>query len=246
MEKNRIIIFVLGFVLIIGGLSGAYINNDFNDDSRFRINSNDMIKGNQWRNDSNYSRIDTSSRINVDKNSKVIELDELKSRVELYLNNYEEKLGISDIFIFEDSEYYFSIIEEDTGRGAMELLVNQYTGDVFPEFGPNMMWNLKYGMHNSNMMSGRGMMSYNSTNYSEFNDINMEEAYDYGKKYLVKYSDNFNLADEFHEFYGYYTFHVEENGNTVGMLSVDGATGEVWFHEWHGMLREVISDYDNH
>jgi hypothetical protein len=30
----------------------------------------------------------------------------------------------------------------------MELLVNPYTKEVIPEYGPNMMWNLKYGMHN--------------------------------------------------------------------------------------------------
>jgi len=235
MKKNKIIILVLGLALIISGILGIYMNNN---NSSFRMNSNNMMGA--------------GSRFIVDKDAKVIELDELKARVEVYLDNYEDDLVISDIFIFEDSEYYFSIIEEDTNRGAIELLVNQYTGNVFPEFGPNMMWNLKYGNHNGNMMSGRGMMSggsmmdYNSINYSEFNDIDSEEAYNYGEKYLVKYSENFDLADEFHEFYGYYTFHVEENGDAVGMLSVNGVTGEVWYHEWHGNLTEVISVRDDH
>jgi hypothetical protein len=30
--------------------------------------------------------------------------------------------------------------------GAMELLVDKSSGAIFPEYGPNMMWNLKYGI----------------------------------------------------------------------------------------------------
>jgi hypothetical protein len=35
-------------------------------------------------------------------------------------------------------------------------------------------------------------------------------------------------------FYGYYTIEVLQNGDTFGMLSVDGYTGQVWYHTWHG------------
>ena len=36
------------------------------------------------------------------------------------------------------------------------------------------------------------------------------------------------------EFYGYYTFDYAINEQIVGMLSVNGFTGEPWFHNWHG------------
>src|SRR3990172_6102115 len=49
--------------------------------------------------------------------------------------------------------------ESETGLGAFELLVDPASQVAYPEYGPNMMWNLKYGGlgHNS-MMGGRGGM----------------------------------------------------------------------------------------
>jgi hypothetical protein len=42
------------------------------------------------------------------------------------------------------------------------------------------------------------------------------------------------VADEADAFYGYYTLHVLRDGKTIGMLSVNGFTGTVWYHTWHG------------
>jgi len=41
-------------------------------------------------------------------------------------------------------------------------------------------------------------------------------------------------ADEVEPFYGYYTIHVLKDGAIYGMLSVNGYTGQVWYHFWHG------------
>jgi len=35
-------------------------------------------------------------------------------------------------------------------------------------------------------------------------------------------------------FYGYYTVDYEEGGKLAGMLSVNGYSGAVWYHSWHG------------
>ena len=46
-----------------------------------------------------------------------------------------------------------------------------------------------------------------------------------------------SLGDETEEpdqFYGYYTLHFKDNGEVAGMLSVNGYTGQVWYHNWHG------------
>ena len=40
--------------------------------------------------------------------------------------------------------------------------------------------------------------------------------------------------DEAEAFYGYYTLHILKNGQVEGMLSVNGYTGAVWYHTWHG------------
>jgi hypothetical protein len=34
-------------------------------------------------------------------------------------------------------------------------------------------------------------------------------------------------------FYGYYTLDFGMNGKIQGMLSVNGYTGQVWYHGWH-------------
>jgi hypothetical protein len=35
-------------------------------------------------------------------------------------------------------------------------------------------------------------------------------------------------------FYGYYTVHTLKNGKITGMLSVNGYSGQMWYHTWHG------------
>ena len=35
-------------------------------------------------------------------------------------------------------------------------------------------------------------------------------------------------------FYGYYTVDFEKAGKLAGMLSVNGYSGQVWYHTWHG------------
>ena len=50
-------------------------------------------------------------------------------------------------------------------------------------------------------------------------------------------------ADEHADpFYGYYTLHVNRDGQTVGMLSVNGYTGQVFPHTWHGKLLEMSGE----
>ena len=42
------------------------------------------------------------------------------------------------------------------------------------------------------------------------------------------------LADDEMQFYGYYTMDFLKDGKTAGMLSVNGYSGQVWYHTWHG------------
>ena len=46
------------------------------------------------------------------------------------------------------------------------------------------------------------------------------------------------MASEADTFYGYYTFEVLQGENIVGMLSVNGYTGQVWPYTWR---REFIA-----
>jgi len=62
----------------------------------------------------------------------------------------DSNLKLDEVMIF-DNHAYAEIVEKDSGIGVMEVLVDPVTKAVFPEMGPTMMWNLKYGM-----MSGFG------------------------------------------------------------------------------------------
>ncbi len=167
----------------------------------------------------NIGRVDTL--LQEDKN---LSFDTVKDKAQNYIGKYSQNLTISEIMEFSKN-YYIEVIEKDTTIGAMELLVNKSTGSIFPEYGPNMMWNLKYGMHS------RMRLNNNSTEMP----IDEEKAIDIAKSYLTKLDTNEYADDEAERFYGYYTIHtVNKDGNIIGMLSVNGFSGDIWYHSWHG------------
>lgn len=49
---------------------------------------------------------------------------------------------------------YFQVNEASTGKGAFELLINKQTCSIYPEMGPNMMWNTKYGIMRGGILGG--------------------------------------------------------------------------------------------
>lgn len=174
-------------------------------------------------------------------NKEKMSIEQLRNAVEGYIQSYGESLEISEIFVFKDTDYYVSIEEKDTGKGAMELLVNPYTGAVYPEYGPNMMWNEKYGMHGgrANGMMGSGWSRNYQGSYAS-RQIERKEAVKIADEYMKRSIDkDFSAIDKGHEFYGYYTFHVNEGEKPVGMLSINYYTGDVWYHNWHGQLENI-------
>lgn len=158
--------------------------------------------------------------------------------VETAVNNYTERLGYSGLKVTEvmefDRNFYAIVAEEDTGTGAMELLVDKTNGAVGPEPGPNMMWNAKYGM-----MGRGGMMGGYATDKMT---LSPEKARDMAQLWL---DANFpgRTAGEADPFYGYYTFHFLKDGKIEGMLSVHGSSGDVWYHSWHGGFITMTQDH---
>lgn len=130
--------------------------------------------------------------------------------------------------------FYIEVYEVNTGIGAMELLIDKSSGTIFSEYGPNMMWNLKYGMHSQIPLSQ--------------NDIDMavsdDEAIQLAERYLGKTGTGEFAGDEVEKFYGYYTIHtLTENGYISGMLSVNGFSGDIWYHNWHGIFIDIIEKH---
>lgn len=44
------------------------------------------------------------------------------------------------------------------------------------------------------------------------------------------------------QFPGYYTIHFHKIGKIAGMLSVNGYSGQVWYHTWHGDFTRVKAE----
>jgi hypothetical protein len=61
---------------------------------------------------------------------------------------------------------------------------------------------------------------------------------------LLKHVRPGTAADEEADaFYGYYTLHVLTDGKMTGVLSVNGYTGQVWYHTWHGAFVDMAGHF---
>jgi len=143
-------------------------------------------------------------------------------------------LTLTEVMEFTDN-FYAEVAEKSTGVHALELLINRYTGAVSPEPGPNMMWNTKYGRMGG-WMGGmlRGMMGGWWRRPGDSMTVTPEQAEQQAQQWLDTYLPGTIVAEEADTFYVYYTIHVLKNGQVYGMLSVNGYSGQVWYHTWHG------------
>jgi hypothetical protein len=165
-----------------------------------------------------------------------LSLDEARTILEDYLQAYgNADLEIAEIMIF-DNHAYAEVVEKSTGIGAFEVLVDSSSKNVFPEPGPNMMWNRKYG-HMGGMMGWR-----NPNQVSAAMPISAEQSLKIAQRYLESALPGTQVAEEADPFYGYYTIHILQGGEPVGMLSVNGFNGAVWMHSWHGRFIEMSEE----
>lgn len=79
------------------------------------------------------------------------------------------------------------------------------------------------------MMSGRASDKPATTDMT----IKKAQALDRAQKYLDKQIPG-SKSGKLDTFYGYYTVEIAKDGRTLGMLSVNGENGQVWYHGWHG------------
>ncbi len=146
--------------------------------------------------------------------------------------SYLASLNNPDLIIDEFEEYshnfYVSLIEESTGRGAIEIIIDRFSGALQAE--PHtMMWNEKYGMMGRNQQV---QMPVTEQQAIEIAQNFLDEAYP-GTE-----------AEKIVTYYGYYTIMTMHEGRHYGMLSVNGYSGEVWYHTWHGMFISDVGEHD--
>lgn len=225
----------LGGVVIGSASAAAPFNENWCDDFGSRgMMCRGMMGG--WDEDCPiFGDADSSLWSRPDVNdAEALDIEAVEETVTAFLADLDEELVLAEVMEF-DNHFYAEAVERDTGIGAYELLIDRYTGEVYPEMVPNMMWNEKYGMMGSSdygmgSMMGRGRQE---SDYKEMT-VTSEEAVEKAHRYLDRHDTGLTPDDEAEPFYGYYTIHVLDDGDIVGMLSVNGYSGRVWYHTWHG------------
>jgi len=190
---------------------------------------------------------------NASSNVSPITIDQAKTMAQEYLQSLRDpNLGIKEIMEFQYN-FYIQFYEKDTGMGAFEMLIWKQVppyglvgngmgmmngrvvpGVMIPEPGPSMMWNRRYGLVNSGMM---GLISQATSTMP----ISKDQALQVAQAYLEGNFNGATVEQDATQFYGYYTMDFMINGKIGGMLSVNGYTGQVWVHTWHGaFIQEVM------
>ena len=153
-------------------------------------------------------------------------IEEARTAFDAYLTNLgEDDLELHEVMIFNQNAYAV-VTEKSTGMGAMELLLDYASGDVYPEIGPNHMWNLKYGMMGGGRNGALGCRMGCTVNQDPAVVAEMTvteaDAKTAAQTYLDANEPGATAADEGMAFYGYYTFDYSVDGKVAGMLSVNG------------------------
>jgi hypothetical protein len=164
---------------------------------------------------------------------RALTINRAQQQVRRYMLRYgNPHLVIDEIMEFQRN-FYAIIKDTSTGHGAFEVLVNKWSGLVFPEYGPAMMWNTQYGM----MRGGMGRMMGNRYPSGPMT-VSSAQAARIARPWLAQHRPGTAIETP-DQFPGYYTVHFRKNGVIAGMLSVNGYTGQVWYHTWHGKFIRV-------
>lgn len=250
--KETNILAILLLAIGLGGLTLGLAYSAYAATSYVRSTNWNSGYGNQWM----MGQWQQPSQQPQTSLSTPITLDQAKQIAQQYLaSTGNQNLAIKEIMEFQNN-FYIIYYERDTGIGAFETLIWKTTpnygmmgggmmgggwaaspGTITPEPGPNMMWNTKYSPMNNGMMGFYGNRAGSSTMM-----VSSDRASHLAQAYL---DSNFSGAKVVGatEFYGHYTFDFTVNGKIAGMLSVNGYTGQVWYHSWHGaFIQEVEFD----
>ncbi len=144
-----------------------------------------------------------------------ITLDQAVQSVQTYAADLGANFQVAQVMQFQNG-FYAVITEKDTGRGALEVLIDPFRGMVLREAGPSLEWNLKYGREK------------NSSNPAGDNSVTIDQARTAAQSYLDKAHSGAQLNEGGFAFYGYYTFDYSVDGKTAGVVSVNGTTQQVW------------------
>lgn len=148
--------------------------------------------------------------------SKPITQDVALENMENFTRQYGSNTEVDDFMTFSNN-YYAVVKDVASGQDIAEILVDRYSGSAYPEPGPNMIWNTRYGA---------GRVQAGSSGYD------LAGAKKLVGDFLTGYLPGAQIQES-HAMPGYYTFDFGRN-ETEGMLSVNAYSGQIWVHTWHG------------
>ena len=164
-----------------------------------------------------------SGGVPYNSNGSLVNLEQAKDITKKYLSAQNAPdLELGDLEEWEFN-FYAEYKEKSTGTKAFQVVIDKYSGIISPEMGPTMMWNTKYGMV--------GLQAGTMT-------VTKEQAKGFAQQFLDSRVPG-TKAEDSGVFYGYYHFDVKKDNKMYGMLDVNGYSGQVWYHTWHGnFIRE--------
>jgi len=148
--------------------------------------------------------------------SKPITQDEALRNMQRFATQYSSNATVEDFMVFS-SNYYAVLNDTASGQDIAEIIVDRYSGSTYPEPGPNMMWNTRFG---AGRTQGGG------------NGYDLAGAQKLAEDFLTGYLPGAQIQES-HAMPGYYTFDFGRN-DTESMLSINAFSGQVWVHTWHG------------
>jgi hypothetical protein len=176
------------------------------------------------------------------------DLDNVRDQVTTWLvKNGFDGYRVSEVMAFTNNDYV--AIETPGGLDAFELLAAPGAGWLMLE-PPSMLWNTRYGMQardnwQSNwsgtgemaqLMGGaRGAGEWEGWYASGTTKVKTPaQARERASAWLARAHPGEAVATDVRAFPGYFTIDTTVSGTPAGMLSVNQATGAIWYHGWHG------------
>ncbi len=154
---------------------------------------------------------------------------------------------VSEVMAFTNNDYV--AVTNPKGKPAFELLAAPSAGWLMLE-PPSMLWNTRYGMMAGSSLqtnwSGSGMMAtmmggsraagqwngWYATGHTKVTSV--AQAVRIANHWLANARPGERAESDGRAFPGYFTLDTVVRGKTAGMLSVNAASGAVWYHGWHG------------
>ncbi len=197
----------------------------------------------------------TTTTATTQNTTKELTINDAATAAQNYLLTLgNPNLGIKTVQEYT-STYNAQVIEKDTGAGAFELAIDKYTGAVTPMPGPTLMWDTKYGTtadgmmgylttgetrYNYGMMGGYGgMMNWLRGTPTITMQVTTQQATTIAQQYLNTNYPGTTVGNAA-TYYGYYAMQVQSGGNIIGMMGINGATGQVIYYTWCGTFMQQI------